>query len=118
MTKSDNVCRGLARLFTKGKLKGGDSKFIRPKPVDMQRIEKGCRIMTTADLVRFTATGNTNGTVTDTLNELMGQLGERCRPCCIWTLAVVEKDMELRDGIGGILTSALRTEQRKKGGGR
>ena len=110
----NELCRGLVRLFTTGYQKGGQERCTKPVKADMDRIEKGCRAMNTASLLRFTATGNPNGRVTDTLNELLRELGERCRQCCVWTLAVVESDpKKLRERAGGILTAALRTEQQK-----
>lgn len=99
---------GMASKQTKGGAQKKDWK--KPDAARLAKITDGTKDWTTADLVRFTATGNRNGRVTHTINDLLRSLGDRSRGCCIWTLAVLEGDYSMRERAGAILTTVLRKE--------
>lgn len=122
----DDIVRNLVKTFQGGRTAATTpnrkERKPAPPPCVLARIDYGCRIMATGDLVRYTATGSPSGRLTNRLNALLGGLGDRCRPCCVWILAVGERDhAAFRERAGGLLTVVLEREvermrTEKKGG--
>lgn len=106
-----DMCRGIG---TERKQRGGTEKRF-PSRAQLDRIEQRVLAWTTADLARYTATGNPNGRVTPQLNDLIRTLGDDARNPCVWTLAIAEMDPgSFRESAGGLLTKVLRRRVEEK----
>jgi hypothetical protein len=117
VTKIQTLCAALVEALSAERLKGETRRGISPAQKDVDRISARCKVIATGDLVRYTATGNPNGRVTDTLNRLLKSLGDDCRPLCCWVLAFGEKNADqFRERAGAILTGVLTKAEKRKSG--